>query len=326
MSASGSKPHPPTPGEPSPAEVLGDFIEQTLANHAAPAPARSARLPWYRQAFQADYLDLYLHRDLAEAARAVRFLAHALALSREQRLLDLCCGPGRHLVFLGGFVRQAVGLDLSRALLTRAAEHWKECGLRIADCGLNESQSAIRNPQSAIENSAIRNPQLLTQADMRRIPFADAAFDRVVNLFTSFGYFEREDDNAGVLREIARVLRPGGLLALDHINREAMLAHLKPQTERLLPDGRHLLEKRRFDEAAQRVIKDVVCTEPGGQVKAWCESVRVYEPGELEAMLAAAGLIPCERRGDYDGGPWRPDAPRLILTAARAAAPAALPD
>jgi SAM-dependent methyltransferase len=308
MSASGSKPHPTSPGEPSPAEVLGDFIDQTLANHAAPAPARRASLPWYRQAFQADYLDLYLHRDLAEAARAVRFLARALSLTREQRLLDLCCGPGRHLVFLGACVRQAVGLDLSRALLTRAAEHWKECGMPNAECGINEELSP---------HSAFRIPHSLAQADMRRIPFATAAFDRVVNLFTSFGYFEREDDNAGVLREIARVLRPGGLLALDHINREAMLAHLKPQTERVLPDGRHLVEKRRFDEAARRVVKDVICTEPGGGVKAWNESVRVYEPQELEAMLAAAALEPVARYGDYDGGPWRADAPRLILVARR---------
>lgn len=160
----------------------------------------------------------------------------------------------------------------------------------------------------------MRNPQLI-QSDMRHLPLAPARFDRVVNLFTSFGYFENEDDNAAVLREITRILRPGGMLALDHINREAMLAHLKPQTERALPDGRHLLEKRRFDPATCRVIKDVIATEPGGQVKAWCESVRVYQPDELAGMLAAAGLEPTARLGDYDGAPWRPESPRLILIA-----------
>lgn len=285
------------------------FIEQDDSVHEA-APPRRAKVPWYRQAFQGDYLDLYLHRDLAEAERAVQFLARALALDRSQRLLDLCCGPGRHLVFLGQYVRDAVGLDLSRVLLTRAKEHWEECGAQSAERG----EIDFDHPQSATPRSALRAPHLV-QSDMRHLPLAAASFDRVVNLFTSFGYFEHEDDNAAVLREIARVLRPGGRLALDHINREAMLAHLKPQTERVLPDGRHLLEKRRFDPATRRVIKDVAATDPGGQVRAWCESVRVYEPDELTAMLAAAGLEPGVRHGDYDGGAWRPESPRLILVA-----------
>jgi SAM-dependent methyltransferase len=311
----------------APEKVLGDFIDQTLAAQESPAAARR-KLPWYRQAFQADYLDLYLHRDLAEAARAVRFLARALELAPSHRLLDLCCGPGRHLVFLGGCVKEAVGLDLSRVLLTRAKEHWE---VAAEECGMSNVQgqrSNVEEPaeypedkQAFIPHSAFRIPHSmvpqLIQADMRTLPLADGRFDRVVNLFTSFGYFEREDDNARVLREIARLLRPGGLLALDHINREAMLAHLKPQTERVLPDGRHLLEKRRFDEATQRVIKDVTCREPGGQVRAWCESVRVYRPEDLEALMSAAGLAPQTRYGDYDGGPWRPDAPRLLIVARR---------
>lgn len=291
------------PPEAASQKLMGDFIAQDLKLREAP-PARRGGLPWYRQAFQEDYLDIYLHRDQAEAARAVRFLAGALDLQPAQRLLDLCCGPGRHLAFLCNYVNEAVGLDLSRVLLTRARE----------DCGLKE-KTGIPNPQSGLPpGPQLCNPQLL-QADMRFLPLAAAAFDRVVNLFTSFGYFENEADNAAVARGIARILRPGGLLALDHINREAMLAHLKPRTERALPDGRLLLEQRRYDEATRRVIKDIACSEPGGQVKGWRESVRVYAPDELEGLLADAGLKPVARHGDYDGGPWRPDSSRLILIA-----------
>lgn len=243
-----------------------------------------------------------MHRNLEEAARAVGFLAEALDLAPSQRLLDLCCGTGRHLVFLGAKVGQAVGLDLSRVLLSRARQHWRA-----------SAQPAGAGPKAALNDFR----PLLLQGDMRHLPLGSGAFDRVVNLFTSFGYFEQEADNLAVLCEVARVLKPGGLFAIDHINRESMLAGLKPETERLLPGGRRLIEKRRWDEPTRRVIKDVAATEPSGQVKAWCESVRVYEPEELEELMRAAGLEPLRRFGDYGGSPWQPTAPRLILIAQR---------
>lgn len=280
---------------------------------AKSSPGRPRRLgqPWYRQAFQEDYLEIYLHRDLTEAARAVHFLSEALALRPAHRLLDLCCGPGRHLVFLGKHVGQAVGLDLSRALLDRAHEHWRSL-YPVPRDGANKDKRA---------------PALLLQGDMRHLPLAAGAFDRVVNLFTSFGYFEDEAKNQAVLEGVARVLKPaptggepGGLFAIDHINREVLLAGLKPHTERKLAGGRLLIETRRYDEATRRVIKDVKFVEADGQVKAWCESVRVYEPDELESMLAQAGLPPYARHGDYDGRPWSPQAPRLIILARRGAA------
>lgn len=264
------------------------------AGLAKPPKPRGPVRAWYREAFQADYLDVYLHRDLGEAARAVDFLKSALDLRTEHHLLDLCCGPGRHLVFLGRHVGATVGLDLSRPLLARAREHWRAI---LPD----------------------RPPQLL-QANMRRLPLAGESFDRVVNLFTSFGYFEDESDNLGVLREVARVLRPGGRFAIDHINRAAMLAGLRHRSERPLPGGGLVREHRHWLEAARRVVKEVEYLAPDGATRAWTESVRVYEPDELEANLAAAGLTPTARYGDYDGAPWSPTAPRLIVIAGRPSA------
>lgn len=175
--------------------------------------------PWYYQAFQEDYLEIYLHRDLKEAERAAAFFGDLMQLDRGHRLLDLCCGPGRHLVFLGRRASQAVGLDLSRALLQRASQHWRA-----------EGKMSRLAPAST--------PPPLIQGDMRRLPLADASFDRIVNLFTSFGYFENEEDNFTVLQEVARLLKPalrrengssgGGLFVIDHMNRESMLAGLRP--------------------------------------------------------------------------------------------------
>lgn len=267
-----------------------------MTDSNAPDPAATAAEPWFVRAFGPGYLELYSHRNLEEAQQAVRFLAHALALKPTHTLLDLCCGPGRHLADLGQCVGRAIGLDLARLLLHRAGEHWGDVHSTAPD---------------------------LIQADMRRPPFGDERFDRVVNLFTSFGYFADENDNEAVLREIARILRSpsskrnpdGGLLAIDHINREALLANFNPQTERTLPGGQRMVERRRWDDRTRRVHKDVECRMEEGWIRTWHESVRVYEADELEGMLAEAGLEPIARHGDYDGAPWDADSPRLILIA-----------
>src|SRR5438045_2325682 len=144
--------------------------------------------PWYREAFQEGYLDLYGHRDLAEAARAVRWLRGALELRPEQRLLDLCCGPGRHLFFLGQIVSQAVGLDLSRLLLLGARDHW-HAGQSLLQEGADDSR--LPDEQGRVWDLGLRHeplppqPARLIQATMARLPLAEASFDRVVNLFTS---------------------------------------------------------------------------------------------------------------------------------------------
>lgn len=232
-----------------------------MSAEAASTPPQPPAQPWYRRAFQEEYLELYSHRDLSEAARAVEFLTAALALSPALRLLDLCCGPGRHLFFLHGRVGQACGLDLSRVLLARAAEH------------LRSGFPAEGNPAPAPPP-----PASLIQGTMSRLPLASASFDRVVNLFTSFGYYEDEARNRQVLREIARVLRRGGRFAIDHINREALLARLDPRSERRLPSGALLIEERQWDAAARRIRKRVTRLAEDGSQGSWHESVRVYEP------------------------------------------------
>lgn len=263
--------------------------------------------PWYEAAFQKEYLDLYLHRDLAEAARAVRFLKKTLELRPDHHLLDLCCGPGRHLPFLGRMVGRAVGLDLSRVLLERAREHWHEL-----------------NADTAGEDNQDLPPEaLLVNADMRHMPLASGSFDRVVNLFTSFGYFGEEAQNEAVLKEISRVLRKrenaanGGMTAIDHINRSHLLENFESETRRDVAGGRQVIETRSWDEAASRIRKSIVYQRNDGEVKQWRESVRVYYPDELETMLRTAGLEPLARYGDYEGSPWRETSPRLILIASR---------
>lgn len=251
---------------------------------------------WYEKAFEAAYLHLYAHRNESDARRATDFIASRVGLDKTTSLLDLCCGPGRHLKFLAQKAGRAVGLDLSAQLLARAAETLESAG---------DSSDGHNGKRFS-----------LLRGDMRILPLADASFDLVVNLFTSFGYFDADEENAGVLAGVSRVLRPGGHFVIDHINRTRLIATLDPQSERTLEDGSLVRETRRFDASASRVHKHVHWQGSEGTVREWDESVRVYATDEMADMLSGVGLRPCgDAFGDFDATPCDADAPRMIFIA-----------
>ncbi len=266
-----------------------------LLTHPSPAEAHDSA--WYRKAFGAGYLDLYAHRDESDAARAVEFLRSTLKLKPGVRLLDLCCGPGRHLGQLVPLLGWGVGLDLSRALLSQA-RHYCRSMARTSSDGLPHRHGLI-------------------EGDMRHLPFHSACWDVVVNLFTSFGYFDSDAENARVIGEIARTLKPSGIFVLDHINRGHLETYLTDASEKILRNGIRVLERRRFDPAAQRIRKRVQWSDASGESVEWTESVRVYSVEELARMFESAGLRLEKQFGDYDGSPLRSDSPRLIAFAVR---------
>jgi SAM-dependent methyltransferase len=241
--------------------------------------------PWYVSAFRSDYLRVYAHRDLDAARREV---AGLVELGLAGRVLDLACGWGRHTLAMRERGLDVAGLDLSADLLANAP-----------------AELAGR----------------LFRADARRVPFADAAFDGLTNLFSSFGYFGDVGDRA-VLAEIARVVRPGGLALLDLMNPERIRAGLVPHT-RSERDGHVLDETRSLADGGRRVVKEVVLETPAGEVRRWREDVRLYDGDELERLLAAVGLAVERVTGGFDGAPFGPASERQIVAARRAAAPAA---
>lgn len=242
---------------------------------------------WFVEAFRSDYLDLYAHRDETDARRALDLLASSLAaIGRAPgRVLDCACGAGRHLALMTEAGYEAVGIDLSRDLLGHGKGQWPEMP---AAC-----------------------------ADMRALPFGDGVFGVVTSLFTSFGYFDDPEEDRRFLNEVARTLAPGGIYFLDFLNAPQVRATLNPRSERTLDDGRRLVETRRIDEASGRVIKEVTCRWPDGRSRDWIESVRLHDRGAVESMMVDAGLRPRCVYGDYDGGPYRVDGPRLIVVAER---------
>lgn len=242
-----------------------------------------SRNPWFRDWFGSEYLALYPHRDRAEGRRAVRLLRDATRLGPGTRVLDVGCGPGRHLAEMRRIGYRATGLDLSPGMLEAARA-------AIPDCAL-------------------------VRADMRRLPFRAASFDVVTSYFTSFGYFEKEEDDLGALREARRVLGAGGWYLLDFLNAAAVVAHLRTEDRRTV-SGMQVVQERRLADGGRIIEKRIrIVARDDAPPREFVERVRLYRPEDLDSMLASAGLVPGPTFGGYDRSPFGPGSPRYIVLA-----------
>ena len=236
---------------------------------------------WYEESFGQDYLLVYKHRDMHGALREVQRMAEWLQLPRGSTIFDLCCGMGRHSLALSDLGYKVTGMDLSRVLLAEARR---------------------LDPDGKVT---------WLEGDMRQVP-ADGPFDAVVNLFTSFGYFEEEGENRRVLQEIARLLKPGGRFIIDYLNPQDIIRHLVPHSERT-DDGVHIDERRSIEEGFVR--KRIVLTEPGKPERSYLEQVKLYGLGDFLRLMEGTGLVVAEVFGHYDGSPYEEaSSKRLILT------------
>ena len=140
-----------------------------------------------------------------------------------------------------------------------------------------------------------------------------------MNLFTSFGYFADDAENARVLEEIARVLRPGGVFLIDHINATSLESHLVPETRRASGE-RVIVERRRLDHRRRRVEKSVEISSaanPLAKTLRYEERVRYYTSDEFAELLRAVGLEPRQWFGSLQGDAFGPDADRMVALSRR---------
>ena len=247
--------------------------------------------PWYDGFFDDDYLRTFLPELPEERTAAeVNAVVERLGLEPGARLLDLCCGQGRHAVPLAGLGYRVTGLDLSRRLLERAAGLAAAQGQRVG----------------------------LVEGDMRRLPFADASFDAVLNLFNAFGYLEDDAQDELVLGEVARVLGPGGRFLQELANREALVRGWHDSQVQRTGDGLVVLQERTLDLRASRELVRYTLLHPDGRRSTREHAIRLYTLTELEAMLGRAGLELLEVSGDLDGGPLELDSSFLVTLSGRA--------
>ncbi|MFC1538565.1 class I SAM-dependent methyltransferase [Candidatus Latescibacterota bacterium] len=239
-------------------------------------------MEWFENWFGEEYLLVYDHRDIEEAEKEAAFISDILDLKENETVLDLCCGSGRHDF---PFVRmgcRVFGFDYSMTLLKTA------CECVPPDC---KSPSYIRG-------------------DARELPFENGSFDVVLSLFTSFGYFE-DNENEALLASIARILKPGGRFYIDYLNPVKVARGLvKESTSE--KNGMKIFEKRTINHNTKRVEKTIQLVR-GNDKKEFHESVRLYTKEEMLEMLNIAGLTVKDVIGSINNEPYSELSNRMII-------------
>ncbi|MBM3471862.1 MAG: methyltransferase domain-containing protein [Armatimonadetes bacterium] len=254
-------------------------------NPPASAPPDEA---WWRAFFESpDSLTLAFFPDDWVTDRQVKGLDRLLMPWRPRRVLDLCCGHGRHMAPLLERGYPVVGLDASSLMVTRA-------------------QAAVR--QTGATGGVVRG-------EAQRLPFAEGAFDVVICLFNSFGYLPTDEENEQVLRETARCLRPRGRFLLDTRNRAYQLSQLPFSEIVPLQGGGAVWLECRHDVPRGRLVSEFRSAGTGKLLHR--ASIRTYSLSELERMLTRCGLLIAETYGGYDWTPFRGDSRELLLLTER---------
>lgn len=240
--------------------------------------------PWWERFFDEDYLAAYAAIEDG-TPEEVEGICQALLLPAGGHILDLCCGYGRVAIPLAQRGYTVTGQDLTECFLGLAGERAEKAGVQLR----------------------------LVHSDMREIPFEEE-FDAVINIFTSFGFFEDDRENEKVLHEVAKALKPGGKFLIDLVHREGIMRVFRPRDWQSLPDGRAHLQERVWD-ARRGVMNErrMLLSEHGR--REIVISLRLYNCVELERMLTAAGLRVTQVWGGLDLSELTMDSRRLVLLA-----------
>ncbi|OGN91170.1 MAG: methyltransferase type 11 [Chloroflexi bacterium RBG_13_48_10] len=231
-----------------------------------------------------DYLYFYRESLTDQRTEAeVNALVSLLELDPPMEILDLACGFGRHANCLAALGHTVTGIDLTPGFLEIARQDAEKRNVSV----------------------------IYQQGDMRLITFDDK-FDRLMLLFTSFGYFT-DEENLQVLINARRALKPGGLLIFDTLNRDALLKDMRPYSV-IEKDGNLMIDRLSFDGLQGRFYNNRIVIRDGVR-KDKPFFIRLYNPNEIETMLTQAGLKLHHIFAGLEGKEFSSDARRMVVIA-----------
>jgi SAM-dependent methyltransferase len=267
---------------------------------------------WWRNLYsERFYFDIYQAEDLELAKTEVDDLVRALDLNPPTTILDCPCGYGRHSIELALRGFDVTGVDLSELQIEEARRIACErgAGARSIDA---DAQSAVAVAQFPAAGARF------VVADARALPFPDGSFDLVLNLFLSFGYFEQESENEAMMRELVRVLKPGGRIVIDQWNRENEIRHFGIELIETNRNGVQIETVHRFDPLTGRIWWKCSANFPDGSAREWDHSVRAYTVFELKTMLERCGVRVTALYGAFDARPWTLDEQQTVIVGEKA--------
>ena len=233
---------------------------------------------WFQSWFNTSYYHLlYRNRDYKEAEVFIKNIVKYLNLDKDDSILDLACGKGRHSIFLNSLGFNVTGLDLSK----------------------NSIKEAKTRESSSLHFDV---------HDMRNL--YNTQFEVVLNLFTSFGYFEKDIDNFKVIQTIKSSLKQNGIGVIDFMNSPQVIENLIAQNSHKI-DGVTFKLKRSYSDGF--ITKDIDVSD-SDKTYQFQEKVRAYSFQDFEVMLSNAGLHLLECFGNYNLEPLNiKTSKRLIL-------------
>lgn len=227
---------------------------------------------WFSTWFDSPYYHiLYSNRDGRDAKLFLDNLLAYLHPKPSEKILDLACGKGRHSLYLNQKGYDVTGIDLSEQSIQYA------------------SQFANERLRFAVH-------------DMREV-YKTEAFDFVLNLFTSFGYFDSETENVVALCAAAASLKHGGKLVMDFMNTDQTIANLTAHEEKEV-QGINFRISRGVENGF--IIKKICFTDKG-QDYHFEERVRALREEDFLAYFQMAQLRLVEVYGDYQLSPYNRD-------------------
>lgn len=253
---------------------------------------------WFKKWFNSQlYLDLYKHRDDKDAKKIVSLINKHISLPRGSEVLDLACGNGRHSVLFAKKGYNVTGVDLSKYLIEQAKKKLK-------------SDYSLYNKNLNFEIQ-----------DMRHISFKNK-FDLVVNLFSSFGYFDKERENFSVINGISKSLKKGGYFFFDFLNADYLSSKLVPfdisvRNDYVIIQVRNI--KSGFVTKEIYFIRNNPDKKGAPLVNNYCEKIRLYSLKDFNTFFKKAGLKIIKTFGNYSGEKFNhKKSERMIILAKKA--------
>lgn len=218
---------------------------------------------WFASWFDTPYYHiLYKDRDYAEAQVFMDNITQYLNLPDDAKILDLACGKGRHSVYLNQLGYDVTGADLSE--------------------------------NSIAEASKFANEKLHFEVHDMRIPF-EQKFDAIFNLFTSFGYFENDEDNSTTLKAIQESLSEYGFAVIDFMNVQHVINNLVPEEVKTVDNIDFHIKRYHKDN---HIYKEIDFEDKGEKFH-FIEKVQALTLQNFEEMMEEAGIYLLDTFGDY---------------------------
>jgi SAM-dependent methyltransferase len=241
------------------------------------------KINWYKSWFNSPFYPiLYHNRDVRDARVLLDNLLKYLRPAKSARFLDLACGRGRHSIYLNAKGYAVTGIDMSRSSIEEARKHVRP--------GLD-----------------------FQVGDMRHIPYS-REFDYVINLFTSFGYFEDPRDNITTLKAVRKSLKPGGSFVLDFFNTPRVIKELIEEEEKEI-EGINFHITRSCSDG---YIRKQIAFEHDGRDFYFEERVEAFMEEDFQRLIKESGMTVKAVFGDYHLSPYNSEhSERIIFIATK---------